>query len=582
MNIDGLSLSVLIAELDQSLNGGRIEKIFQPDHYSLIFKIRMPGLNYTLIVSANPQRPGVYITTKKFENPQTPPAFCMLLRKHLSDARIDKIKQYGLDRIILIEFAIREEDGQIGQKTLIIETMGKHSNIILTSSNNIIIDAIRRIGPAISRHRQVLPGSYYCLPPGQERLNVLTISVEKFINCLQLQTGRLDKAILTTATGLGPITIKEILYRSKLLSTVNIEQLDNAGWCALANNIHDLLPSVVPNQAYVYLTADNKLAAISAFHLEHLNLTATNFATMSQAIEFITTLIPHSAPAKERLQKIVQQELNRLNRKHQLLNQELELANNAHELRQSADILLTFLSQLQPGQASVELPNIYAEDGSLIQITLDPKIPPHANIQAYYNRYNKQKRASQNLGLQLSQLEIERQYLETVQLALEQAQSNIQIQEIEHELNAEGYYRLPSRKKKLPVSEPLSLVIDHNTRLLIGRNNRQNDLVTFKLARPTDFWFHVKDIPGSHVVLRSTELPDNTVLLTAAKVAAYYSKARHSSTVPVDYTLKKYVKKPHGAKPGFVIYDKQTTVYVTPHEQEIIALKAENSSNESN
>ncbi|MDU4959827.1 MAG: NFACT RNA binding domain-containing protein [Sporomusaceae bacterium] len=574
MNLDGLSLSALVSELQQTLYGGRIEKIFQPDAYSLTVYVRIPGQTVQLAISADPQRPRLHLSGNSSENPDTPPTFCMLLRKHLTDGRISAIVQHSLDRTVMLNIDVREEGGTIAVKTLVIELMGKHSNIIFVQ-NETIIDAIRRVGPAMSRFRLVLPGQKYQLPPGQDKLNLLQANTAALVEAVCSQPATLSKAIMNLTIGIGPVTVKEVLWRAELAPESTAAALDATARDKLQAAFDSVLTplktaAVIP---HVRVTPLQKVSAFAAFRLHYLPDACHEFTSMSQAADFILSLTPQAPPARERLQKFVASELKRLQRKNAVLNEEQEQADAADEWRRKADILMTFLSELQPGQPRVTLPDIYADQpGISVEIELEPLATPARNAQLYYTRYQKQKRAQENLRTQLEQLSQELAYLESVQCMLEQAQSARETREIEEELIAGGYLSRRSKRKPEAVSAPLTLALAGGGVIIVGKNNRQNDLVTFKLSRPDDIWFHTKDIPGSHVLLRPSGAPDAAALQTAAMVAAYFSKARHSSQVPVDYTLRRYVKKPSGAKPGFVIYDRQTTLFVTPQEAAVTAL----------
>lgn len=574
MSLDGLSLSLLVAELHQTLCGGRIEKIFQPDDQTLTLFIRVPGKTLRLILSANPRHPRMHISIVSMENPETPPAFCMLLRKHLEDGRINSIVQHSLDRTVMIHVDVREGGGAIAVKTLVVELMGKHSNIIFVQ-NDMILDAIRRVGPSMSRYRQVLPGKQYLLPPGQNKLNVLAIDTDTFINTLMSQTGPIQKNIMSQTIGLGPVSVKEILWRSGIGFATMTTELSIPHWQQLQTAIKSIINPLKKNIAvpHVYVNNANNVTGFAAFPLYHLSDTTHQFPSMSQALDFISGLVPQVFPEKEYLQKIIANELRRLQRKKEVLALEYDQAVAADELRRKADILMTYMSTLEPGQTSVILKDIYADQPeTLVRIDLDPRETPARNAQNYYTQYSKQKRAQQNLATQITHVQEESTYLESVQLMLEHAQTQQEVREIEEELIAEGYLAKKGKRKQEPISAPLTILLDDGSKVIVGKNNRQNDIVTFKLARPNDLWFHTRNIPGSHLILRSIGEPGDVTIQIAAMLAAYFSKARQSSRVPVDYTLRRHVKKPNGAKPGFVIYDKQNTVFVTPEEKTVADL----------
>lgn len=582
MALDGLSLSILLTELNAKLTGGRIDKIFQPDKYTLILWVRQTHENLRLLISVNPKHPRIHLTETTLENPAAPPAFCMLLRKHLEGGRIANISQHSLDRIALLSIDFRNEDGTIATKYLTIELMGKHSNIILTQ-HNIIMDAIKRIGASLSRSRQVLPRMEYTFPPGQMRLNLLTTPILDFFNTLTaLDTSLLlTKALIQTVIGIGPITAKEILWRAGLPENMTVQSLDNADILALSEATNSIITPLKSGESAptVMVSAENQLAGIASFKLEHLTpkYTTYNFSTMSEAVEFTDSLSgKKQLPEQTILSKLVIEESNRLHRKKFILTQELCDATAADSYRECADILMANLYNIPKNQDKVILENLYSNtsDDKQVTIDFDIRLSPLENAQIYYTKYNKLKRAKELLEVQLSQCIEEISYLESITVALEHAANTPDLADIREELMNGGYLKKASKRRMpIPASSPLAAVTPDGLTILIGKNNRQNDIVTFKQAQHNDIWFHTKDIPGSHVILRSgTQTPSLQSIEAAAHLAAYYSKASQSSNVPVDYTQRRYVKKPSGAKPGFVIYDHQSTIYVTPNETIIKSL----------
>jgi predicted ribosome quality control (RQC) complex YloA/Tae2 family protein len=581
MALDGLSLSILLKELNTKLTGGRIDKIFQPDKYTLILWVRQTNENLRLLISVNPKHPRIHLAEIILENPATPAAFCMLLRKHLEGGRIANISQHSLDRIALLAIDFRNEDGTITTKYLTIELMGKHSNIILTQ-NNIIIDAIKRIGTNLSRSRQVLPRMEYTFPPGQMRLNLLTTPLSDFFSKLTtLETSLVTKAFVQTGIGIGPITAKEIVWRAGLPDDMTVHSLDNADVLALREATYSIISHLKSGEATptVVVSAENQLAGIASFKLEHLSskYTIYNFSTMSQAVEFTDSLSgKKQLPEQTVLAKLVIEESNRLQRKKIILTQELCDATAADFFRECADILMANLYNIPKDQDKVILENLYSNtpDDKQVTIDFDIRLSPLENAQLYYTKYNKLKRAKELLEKQLSQCIEELTYLESITVALEHVANTPDIADIREELINGGYLKKSTKRRMpIPASSPQTAVTPDGLTILIGKNNRQNDIVTFKQAQHNDIWFHTKDIPGSHVILRSgTQNPSLQAIEAAAHLAAYYSKASQSSNVPVDYTQRRYVKKPSGAKPGFVIYDHQNTIYITPDETIIRSL----------
>ncbi|MBP2663396.1 MAG: yloA [Firmicutes bacterium] len=580
MNIDGFSLAPLVGELNAALTGGRVDKVFQPDPYSLLLWVRQPGENLRCFLSANPERPKLLITTAVPENPAVAPTFCMLLRKHLEDGRIASIEQHSLDRIVNINIDVRGEGGRIFTKCLVVEIMGKYSNIILLQ-DNIIIDAIKRVSSHVSRHRQVLPGKEYIYPPGQDRLNILDIDSAQFIRqVLAAPATSLSKAIIATGIGLGPLTAREIAWRGGFSPDIRMNELDPADEDALSEAVESIASPVKNGLVTptVVVEGQNKPLAIAAFVPEHLRqYNLHDFSTMSAAVDFFDKFKGRPAlPAKEVLTKLITSEIAKLNRKQTVLAEELSQAENADELRKCGDILMANLYIVIPGANQQALLDIYSETSETqeIIINLNPTLSAIENAQQYYTKYNKAKRSEEHLIGQLRECQADITYLESIAVALSHADASIEISEIRQELVNAGYIKAADKRRlSAALSSPLSAITTDGFTLIIGKNNRQNDLVTFKQARPDDIWLHTKDIPGSHVIIRSENREvSQQAINEAAQLAAYYSKSRQSASVPVDYTKRRYVRKPSGAKPGFVIYDHQNTTYVTPEETLICKL----------
>ncbi len=582
MNIDGLSLRPLVAELDKRLAGARVDKISQPDKFRLGIWLRQPGENVALLLSASPDSAAAWLPAALPENPAVPPAFCMLLRKHLEDGRIASVTQHGLDRVVTFAVDTRGERGLIVTKQLILEIMGKHSNIILVQ-DGLVLDAIRRIGAGISRVRQVLPGRPYALPPGQPRADLLAIAPDAFVAALRRDHASLSlaKAIVAAAEGVGPIAAREIAWRAGLPADHPVAALDDADAGALAEAVASIAAPIAAGEPTptAALSADGgKLLALAAFRPEHLVGDLRPFPAMTAAVEYAANFQGQPAnPEKTALQKLLVQETARLARKESILAAELADADEADKYRVNGDLLMANLHTIPAGAAQVTFPNLYDSDAAPLAITLDPLLSPVANAKRHYAKYNKAKRAQQSLAAQLAECRAELAYLDSVAVALDQAAVLDDINEVRQELVQAGYIKEKSKRRPAPPAAPLSAAAPDGAPILIGRNNRQNDLVTFKHAGPDDIWLHTKDIPGSHVILKSAgREPAPEALAAAAMLAAYFSKARASATVPVDYTRRRHVKKPAGAKPGFVIYDHQKTVYVTPDEDAVKKLLISN------
>ncbi|QJW45960.1 fibronectin/fibrinogen-binding protein [bacterium BFN5] len=585
MSLDGFSISPLVDELNQKLTGGRIDKVFQPNKNTVIIWIRQPGETYRLNIDVTPEHPNINISSQLIENPAAPPVFCMVLRKHLEDGRIASITQYNMDRILFLNVDVRGPGGIIVSKKLIVEIMGKHSNIILVQ-DDLIIDAVHRIGSDVSRIRQVAPGKHYLLPPGQSKLNILNEPSNQFTAKIQaMHSGLLIKAIIASAQGIGPITAKELIWRAGFPEKINVENLDEADWKSLAKAIDSI---IAPMKEFtisptVITDKNHRLLGIAAFHIEHLEVSEQHithhFPTMIAAIDFSGKLsIRYTPPEKDTLSKLVKHELTRLEKKLLIITDELSSACKADDYRKSGDLLMTHLHQKTPTKNQITLPDIYSQapDENLLTIEIDPTSSLLQNAQQYYAKYNKLKRAQKSLTLQVSQTKQEIDYLTSIEIALDNAANTNDVLDVRNELIAAEYVKQSKKHRPTPKqSRPLKF-FSEGLEILIGKNNYQNDEITFKLSQLDDIWLHIKDFPGSHVLIRSGQLPvpENTLYL-AAQLAAYFSKGRNSSKVPIDYTKRRNVKKPSGAKPGFVTYTAQKTLYVTPDHEFIEKLLKE-------
>lgn len=581
MSLDGFSLSLLITELNQTLTGGRIDRIYQPDKHTLTLLVRQLNETIRLLISIKPENPCMYISAALPENPAAPPAFCMLLRKHLEDGRIASLTQHGLDRTVFIDIDVRNERGELVTKRLVVELMGKHSNIIFTQ-NNLIVDAIRRIGANVSSYRQVLPGRQYEYPPGPLGHDLLRGSIPDFITQLSLENDlSLAKAIVKITSGIGPVTAREIVWRSGLPADIMVDVLDKSDLAAVSEAIYSIRNLIQKDalQPSLVMDATNRIVAMAAFKLEHLTAgQRQTFPTMSQLLEFTSDQKGiQKSPEKIMVEKLLTGEISKQKRKLAALTAELADANACDQLRLYADILMAHLYQSLPARCEqIILPNIYSTtEGDTMIIPLDPSLSVLENAQVYYGKYNKLKRAQDLLAEQLSHCRQEIAYLESIQVALADTSLQAELAEIKQELTQAGYIK-PMAKRRSPTAPtaPLQVASSNGAIILIGKNNRQNDALTCKQARPDDLWFHAKDIPGSHVILRTeTVPPPEQTIREAAQLAAYFSKARQSANVPVDFTKRRHVKKPSGAKPGFVIYDHQKTLYVTPPDEQTVQQK---------
>lgn len=574
MNLEGLTLKLVTDTLSRELLNSKIYKVFMPNPHALLLLVRRTRDTNALLADMNGGSPALYIPEQLPENPETPPTFCMLLRKHLEEGRITRITQSGLDRIITLEIDMLGASSKIITKKLIFELTGKNSNIILTQ-DDIIIDSLKHVGAAQSSYRAIQPGKPYVAPPPQSGLNLLTASPTDIVQAANaVPAASFLKAFIGATTGIGKATAQELLQAADIVPQE--VRLDNASCTALADVIAKLqsrLNAVEQEQpVYALISRTNQVKTILTLppQLLEQGMHAREFANINSAINFAMSLKPIQLPQHEQLQKLVTGEIAKHKKKLAALEQDLAHAENAEEQRMLADTIMANIYQLRKGQTQAELINIY--DGESVTVQLSPILSPTENAQAYYKRYNKYKRAQSEVALQITATEEMLQYLASLDSSLLTATSKSEIEEIRQEMIAADLIKVIGKKKKsaLQKSQPLHIRLSEDTDLYIGKNNRQNDYVTFSIGGPRDLWFHTKDIPGSHIILKTTlpEAREEDIAL-AVELAAYFSKAREGSSVPVDCVQRRYVKKPSGSKPGFVIFTNQKTYYATPDAQKL-------------
>ena len=574
MSLDGISMHPLAIELDRAVAGGRIDRINQPSKQSIVMSLRLPGKNVLLHITINPQNPAMHLIDKAPENPPEPPMFCMVLRKHLETGRIAGVRQYGLDRLLIMDIDFLSAGGRIITKSLVVELMGKYSNIILVQ-DGIIIDALRKVGTNSSRVRTVLPGDAYVLPPQQDKLNLLETPIREAIAAIRTKGDmKLSKAILDTCLGFGPVTAKEAAYGAGLPASMAISQLNEGDFASLENALQEITDSFREpcGAASIVIDKNNKPLATASFPLHYFtNETILTFPTISEMLGRASSLTgSYQIPDKDRFRKLMKNELNRAENKVQKLRDDIAAADNAEEYRIKADNLMTYQYQFQDRvDAEVTVPNIYSETGESITIRMDQRLSVVENVQAYYKKYDKLKRGKELLEQQLQHCLDDIQYMSSIEASLESSTRLAEINDIKAELIASGILReKPKKHAAEKQSQPFKFTAPDGTQILVGKNNYQNDRLTFKTANPGDIWLHTQNIPGSHVILRCDgDEPAEDTLLLASYLAVHFSKAQGSSKVPVDYTRARFVKKPSGAKPGFVIFTNQTTLYVTPEAE---------------
>ncbi|WP_078554783.1 Rqc2 family fibronectin-binding protein [Bacillus alkalicellulosilyticus] len=568
MSFDGLMTKAVTEEIVPLLTTGRISKIYQPYKNEIILTVRANGTNYPLLLSANPSFARAQITQEKYENPKEPPMFCMLLRKHLEGAIIDSISQIDMERIIVFEVRGKDEIGDISHKKLIVEIMGRHSNIILVeATTNKIIDSIKHISLAQSSVRSIYPGQQYALPPSQEKLNPFEIDHDLFSQKIDFNSGKLDKQIIERFSGISPSVAKEIVDRAGL---ANRQSLTDA--------FFSVIEPLKEGKYHPQIISINDKEYFSIVPLHHIKGEVQAFSSVSLLLDRYYYGKADRDRVKQQandIEKFIRNELQKNKKKIKKLEQTLVDSEKAVKYQRFGELLTANLYQVRRGDKEVEVVDYYDENGGMVTIPLDPQKSPSDNAQQYFKKYLKAKNSVIVVEEQIKLANEEISYFEQLTQQVESATPR-DIEEIREELIEGGYIRRRQKdtKKKKKDIKPLvdSYTSSTGTTIVVGKNNKQNEYITNKLARQDEIWFHTKDIPGSHVVIRSID-PDDTTIQEAAMLAAYYSKAKLSSRVPVDYTKIRHVKKPNGAKPGYVIYDNQTTIYVTPDEDHVIKLK---------
>ena len=571
MNLEGITLKLVTDNLNRELLGSKIYRVYMPNPHAVLLLVRRSRDTSALLADLNGGSPALYIPAKLPENPETPPSFCMLLRKHLEEGRITRIYQSDLDRIITLEIDMLGQSSKIITKKLICELTGKNSNLILTQ-DGVIIDSLKHISAAQSSYRTILPGKEYVAPPPQAGLNLLTADPAEIVSTANsLPSATFAKAFVSATTGVGKATATELLAAADILpQTVRLEPAEEHALTQYITELQRRLNGEALQPVYALVGRTNQVKTILALPplVNNSELSVREFGDINSAINFAMSLAPIQLPQHEQLQKLVTAEAAKLSRKLNALQEDFLHAEDAESQRMLADTIMANLYQLHKGQSSAEMVNIY--DGNTVTIKLNPILSPSDNAQAYYKKYNKYKRAQSELRQQIEATESMITYLASLDASLLTATTKNEIEEIRQEMVTAGLIREIGKKKKtsLQKSQPLHLKLREGVDLYIGKNNKQNDYVTFTVGGPRDLWLHTKDIPGSHVIMKSTS-PTAEDIALAVELAAYFSKARSGSNVPVDCVERRYVKKPAGAKPGFVIFTNQRTYYATPNEERL-------------
>ena len=576
MPMDGLTLGFIARELQETLRDGRIEKVNQPEKDMLVLLVRSQGKNHKLLLSAAPSFSRAHLTNAAYQNPADAPMFCMLMRKHMQGGRITAIEQLGGDRVLRFTIENKDELGDSAPRELYLELMGRHSNLTLVM-NGRIIDAIRHVSGDMSRVRQALPGLPFVMPPEQDKLDPAFLTEEALLSRLSLLSGPLDKALSASIRGLSPVAAREIAFRATGLNRTELDGLKLTELCKVIVTFFQRLPAMQPPTAQ--FNEDQLIADVLPFPYLSLNTELQKpFPSLSAALDafyFGRDRRDRMAQKSATLKRLIKTHLERDEKKLALQEEELRDSAKMEEYRIAGELLTAQAYLVPRGVEKVQLQNFYDEQGGMMEIALDVALTPAQNAQKYFKRYRKARSAQELAKGQKEKTLREMEILEQALFDLEECETEQDLADVRKSLEEAGLLKAPSSKKKPKQQEsaPLRFLAPDGTEIVVGKNSAQNDRVT-GAARGNETWLHAKDIPGSHVIIRSEQVAPET-LMTALKLAAWYSKGKGVS-VPVDYTLRKHVKKPGGSPAGFVIYTHQKTVVVSATEGEIAAIKKAN------
>lgn len=573
MALDGAFLHAVKREL-MPLIGGRVEKIHQPSREEVIISIRTRSGSKRLYISANAGSARVHITENSVDNPQTPPMFCMLLRKRLGSGKLIDIRQDGLERILFLDFECVNELGDIVTITLACEIMGRCSNLIIINSEGKVIDSIKRVDEEMSRERMVLPGMKYTLPPRDDRLNFLTAEPDEIVSRLQsTESKELSKALIRIFEGISPILAREWAFFAGRgvhieSDTISSDQLDRLLFAVKRTR------QQLESGECCFSAVSDKEGQLKDFSFIRLSQFGTLMYTKelnsaSELLDYFYSERDRAARTKQRandLFKLLMNLTDRTSRRIAAQREELAACADKEHAKLCGDLISANMYRIQKGDSSATVENFYDEACPQVTISLDVRKTPAQNAQHYYNEYKKSVTAEEKLAEQIKKGEEELQYLESVFDALTRASSENDIIQLRLELKEQGYVRYAGGKAKPPkVLPPMEYKSSDGFSILVGRNNKQNDQLSLKFAEKTDIWLHTQLITGSHVlILTDGENPPDRTIEEAAVIAAVNSSGRDSGLVPVDYCLARYVKKPVGAKPGKVIFTNYKTAFVKP------------------
>lgn len=573
MAFDGIVISNLSYELHSNLVGGRISKISMPEENELIFTIKNNAKTYRLFISASASLPLIYLTDINKPAPKVAPAFLMLLRKYIGSAKITNIFQMGLERILCFELEHLNELGDLSRKKMYVEIMGKHSNIIFTDENNKIIDSIKRISANMSSLREVLPGREYFLPKELQKKELLNIELKEFTEILKSKEYPLSKSIYMNFAGISPLIAEEIIIRASLSSQSSCVSLSELEYTHLFHTIENLLEDINThnfNPNIIYKGEEAlEFSSIRLFSYKSESYNEVEYTSVSKMLYdyyYAREVFLLNRQKSFDLRKIVNTALERASKKYDLQEKQLQDADKKDIYRVYGDLLNTYGYSLKGGESSFTAENFY-DNNNEITIPLDKNKSAKENAKKYYDKYAKLSRTTKALSEEILKTKSDIEHLQSIQTALEVSSDDESLSQIRQELVDFGYIKKHSSSKKQKItSHPYHYISNDGYDIYVGKNNYQNEELTFKVATGNDWWFHAKGIPGSHVILKSNneeELPDR-VYEEAASLAAFYSKAKNADKVEVDYIQKKNIKKVAGAAPGFVIYHSNWSMIVTP------------------
>jgi len=586
MALDGITIAAIAHELKTKLVGGRIDKIHQPEKDEIVVSARSQGANHKILLTANASNPRIHFTKTFKDNPMQAPLFCMVLRKHLSGARITGVSQPDFERILEIRAESLNELGDLSEKILIIEIMGKHSNIILTDENGMILDSVKRVSADVSSVREVMPGKKYSTPPNRGKRDPLAADEKSFLETLNevAEGTQIHKAIYEKYSGISPVAACEICFRSEInpsdaLSTVDVRNREKLFGCfkKLTDDISGgnfQYEAIYDEKGFLFEFAAINLTQFGGFKKE-------TFDTPSEMLESYYAQRDakyHILQKSSDLRKSVTTNIERLVKKLDIQQKTLKETENRGKWKLYGELLTANIYAVKKGSENFTTINFY-DDNSEITIPLDQRKTPSENAQKYFAKYNKEKRAFDAMLEQTAQTKEELSYLEGVLNAVLAASDEADLDEIRGELSEQGFVKKKRENKKNAgkqnkKSKPMGYVSSDGFEIFVGKSNTQNDELTLRFAAADDIWLHTKEIPGSHVIIKTDgKTPPDSTIAEAAMLAAFFSKAKASSLVPVDYAKRRNVKKPNGARPGMVIYDNYKTAFITPDESKVNGLK---------